>query len=84
MKPYRVFLHLDLVEALPARGRQRSLIMNFVRLLASEPQTLGDFLSQDESQRMRQVKIVGDYAVTYWVDEPVKTVMIVGVKYADR
>lgn len=84
MKPYRVFLHLDLVESLPARGRQRSLIMNFVRLLASEPQTLGDFLSQDESQRMRQVKIVGDYAVTYWVDEPVKTVMIVGVKYADR
>jgi hypothetical protein len=58
--------------------------MNFVRLLSSEPQTLGDFLSQDESQRLRQVKIVGDYAVTYWVDEPVKTVMIVGVKYADR
>lgn len=58
--------------------------MNFVRLLASEPQTLGDFLNRDESQRLRQVKIVGDYSVTYWVDEPVKTVMIVAVKYVDR
>jgi hypothetical protein len=55
-----------------------------VHLLAREPQTTGDYSQRDESQRSRQVKIVGDYAVTYWVDEPVKTVMIVGARLADR
>ncbi len=75
---------MDLLEAIPARGRQRELIMEFVRLLASEPQTPGDYCHRDESQREQQVKIVGDFAVTYWVDEPVKTVMIVGARHADR
>ncbi|MES2438735.1 MAG: hypothetical protein V4584_06705 [Verrucomicrobiota bacterium] len=55
-----------------------------MRLLASEPQTPGDYCHRDESQREQQVKIVGDFAVTYWVDEPVKTVMIVGARHADR
>jgi hypothetical protein len=84
VEPYRVFLHLDLLEAIPANGRQKQLVMEFVHLLAREPQTTGDYSQRDESQRSRQVKIVGDYAVTYWVDEPVKTVMIVGARLADR
>jgi hypothetical protein len=57
--------------------------MNFVRLLGNEPLTVGDFSHRDECQREQQVKIVGDYAVTYWVDDPVKAVMIVGVRHAD-
>lgn len=57
--------------------------MNFVRLLSNEPLTKGDFSNRDESQRELQVKIVGDYAVTYWVDEPAKAVMIVGISHAD-
>jgi mRNA-degrading endonuclease RelE of RelBE toxin-antitoxin system len=58
--------------------------MEFVRQLIEEPQTPGDYSHRDASQRDQQVKIVGDYAVTYWVDEPVKTVMIVGARHADR
>jgi mRNA-degrading endonuclease RelE of RelBE toxin-antitoxin system len=84
MEPYRVFLHLDLLECIPSKGRQRDLVLDFVRLLAREPQTTGDYAHRDESQREQQVKIVGDYAVTYWVDDPVKTVMIVGARHADR
>lgn len=84
MESYRVFLHLDLLEAIPTKGRQKERIMEFVRLLAREPQTPGDYSYHDESQREQQVEIVGDYAVTYWVDEPVKTLMIVGARHADR
>ena len=60
------------------------MIMVFVRSLADQPHTPGDFTDTDQSQRTRQIKIIGNYAVTYWVDEPVKTVMVVGVRPADR
>jgi mRNA-degrading endonuclease RelE of RelBE toxin-antitoxin system len=84
MGAYNVYLHLDLVEVVPARGEQRRLIMSFVRWLADNPNTVGDFTDRDESLRTRQIKIIGRYAVTYWVDDPVKAVMIVDVQVADR
>lgn len=84
MEAYAVYLHLDLLEVVPARGEQRRMIMSFVRSLANNPFTPGDFTDQDHSLRTRQIKIVGHYAVTYWVDDPVKTVMVVGVQPADR
>jgi len=84
MAEYSVFLHLDLLSVVPSRGKQRKLIMDFVRMLAHNPETLGDFTDQDESLRTRQIRIIGDYAVTYWADHAVKSVMIVNVKPADR
>jgi mRNA-degrading endonuclease RelE of RelBE toxin-antitoxin system len=84
MARYAVYLHFDLLEIVPARGQQRRRIMNFVRSLADQPNTPGDFTDTDESKRTRQIKIIGDYAVIYWVDEPVKIVMVVGVRPADR
>jgi mRNA-degrading endonuclease RelE of RelBE toxin-antitoxin system len=84
MARYDVYLHSDLLDSVPTRGEQRRKIMAFVRSLADQPHTPGDFTDVDPSQRTRQIKIIGDYAVTYWVDEPVKTVMVVGVRPADR
>jgi mRNA-degrading endonuclease RelE of RelBE toxin-antitoxin system len=79
-----VYLHLELSEVVPTRGEQRRLIMSFVRSLADNPRTPGDFTDRDESLRTRQIKIIGRYAVTYWADDPVRAVMIVGVDIADR
>ena len=84
MAAYAVYLHLDLLEVVPGRGEQRTLIMSFIRSLAQTPYIPGDFTDQDASQRTRQIKIIGHYAITYWVDDPVKTVMVVGVRPADR
>jgi hypothetical protein len=84
MGAYSVYLHLELLEVVPARGEQRRLIMAFVRSLADNPHTPCDFTDRDESLRTRQIKIIGRYAVTYWVDDPVKAVMIVSVDVADR
>jgi hypothetical protein len=83
MARYAFYLHFDLLEVVPARGEQRRRIMNFVRLLADQPHAPGDFTDTDTSQRTRQIKVIGDYAVTYWVDGPVKIVMVVGVRPAD-
>jgi hypothetical protein len=58
--------------------------MDFIRGLAADPYAPGDFTDTDESFRTRQVKVVSKYAITYWVDHPVKAVMIVAVRQADR
>jgi hypothetical protein len=84
MAAYAVYLHLDLLDIFPGRGEQRRLIMVFIRSLAENPYLPGDFTDQDENLRTRQIKIVGQYAVTYWADHPVKAVMIIGVRLADR
>ena len=83
MEPYSVYLHIDLLEVVPVRGGQRKQIMDFVRSLAQDPHALGDYTDLDETHRTRQIKIIGRYAVTYWADDPVKSVMIVDVRPAD-
>lgn len=84
MGRYAVYVHVDLLESVPRRGDERRLIMNFIRTLAETPNTPGDFFDQDESLRTRQIKIIGHYAITFWVDDPVKAVMVVDVQPADR
>lgn len=80
---YAVYLHFDLVEAVPKRGGQREKLMRFIRSLANDPFQPGDFSDKDQSMQPRQIKIVGDYAVTYWSDHPVKAVMVVDIRPAD-
>ena len=77
-------MHLTLLESLPKSGPQRRRIMDFVRTLRERPDTPGDFTNKDASLRVRQVKIIGDYAITYWVDSTVKVVMLIDVRLADK
>lgn len=84
MTGYNVYLHIELLDAVPVHGEQRRLIMKFIRQLGESPHTPGDFTDLDESLRRRQIKIVGRYALTYWVDDPVKAVMVVSVQAADK
>ena len=57
--------------------------MDFIHALRDEPRTEGDYTDRVRT-RIRQIKIVGDYAITYWLDDPVKSVMVVDVCRADR
>ena len=81
---YDVFIHVDLSEGMPKTGIQRRRIMEFIHGLRDDPRTPGDFTDKDASLRTREVKIVGDYAITYWVDDPVKAVMVVDIRAADQ
>lgn len=83
MQDHEVYMHLDLLEAVPRSGLQRKAIMEFIRSLRSRPFTRGDFTDMDSAHRERQIKIVGDYAITYWLDAPVKIVMVVDINPAD-
>ncbi len=83
MADYAVYLHVGVLDAVPKSGEQRRRIMEFVRSLQKHPRTEGDYTDKEASFRIRQIKIVGDYAITYWLDDPVKSVMIVDVRSAD-
>jgi hypothetical protein len=80
----QVYLNIDLLESVPRSGRQRQEIMKFVYSLPDRPRTKGDYTDKDASLQTRQIKIIGDYAITYWPDDAVKSVMVVDVRPADR
>ena len=77
-------MHVGLLDEIPRRGNQRRKIMDFIRGLRDAPETRGDFTDRDASLRERQIKIIGDYAVTFWLDAPVRAVMVVDVRLADK
>jgi hypothetical protein len=58
--------------------------MEFIRSLREHPETRGDFTDRDASLRERQIKIIGDFAITFWLDAPVRIVMVVDVRPADK
>jgi hypothetical protein len=56
----------------------------FIYGLRDRPRTKGDYTDKDASFQIRQIKIIGDHAITYWLDDAVKSVMVVDVRPADR
>ena len=84
MQPHEVYMHVGLLDSVPKSGSQRRKIMDFILNLRQSPDLRGDFTDRDASLRERQIKIVGDYAVTFWLDSPVRIIMVVDVSPADR
>lgn len=80
---YEVYLHLGALDSAPSNKSQRRKVMNFIRSLQSAPFTESDYVDHDPSDRQRQIKMIGDYAITYWADHAAKIVMIVDVCPAD-
>lgn len=84
MPSYEVYMHIALLDAVPRTGLKRRKILDFISRLRERPDTPGDFTDKDVCGRERQIKIIGDYAITYWSDAPVKRVMVVDVSLADK
>ncbi len=82
--PYDVFTHLDLLDAVPGGGARRRRMIDLLSRLREQPHTTGDYTDKDDSLRERQVKVVDDCAVTYWVDHAVRAVMVVDIQPAGR
>ena len=84
MADYEVYLHIGLLAVVPKSGAQRRRILDFIYSLRERPRTKGDYTDKDASLRIRQIKVIGDYAITYWLDDPVTIVMVVDIRLADR
>ena len=84
MKPYEVFLRVEVMEVLRGiRPKQRANIGSFIDSLALHPFQRGDYSEEDKSQRQIEIKVIGQYAMTYWADHAVKEVKIVDIRRAD-
>jgi len=53
-------------------------------MLADNPTKPGDYEERDDAGRPIQIKIVGDYALTYWADHAVREVKVIQIEKADR
>ena len=85
MKPYKVFLRLEAMEALRGiRAAQKSKISRFIDSLADDPSQTGDYGEQDDTQRQIEIKVIGQFAITYWADHAVNEVKVTDVRRADR
>ncbi|MFK7910783.1 MAG: hypothetical protein AB8F34_09270 [Akkermansiaceae bacterium] len=84
MRNYRVSIHVDLLEVIPARGKAREQIMEFVKSLSHSPSLEGDYSEKDDTERSLEVSVVGDYAIVFWADIPANMVMVVDIRRADH
>ena len=82
---YKVFLLEEIFQSLDSldyRGRIR--VLDFCTRLGNQPTLRGDFRERGADGRNHEVKIIGSFAVAWWVDDAVKEVKVVGFRAADR
>ncbi len=84
MKRYQMFLRLEAMEVMRwVRGDQRGRISSFIDSLVTNPFQGGDYTERDDTQREIQIKIIDQYAVTYWADHAVAEIKVTGIGRAD-
>lgn len=85
MENYGIFLRMEAVDSFKAvRGLQRQQISLFIDSLADEPNRPGDFSERDDSGRQIEIKVLGQFAITYWTDHAVREVKILDIRKADK
>jgi hypothetical protein len=84
MRPYAVFINELAFAAAPRSGAQRENLLKFIRSLADQPNTTGDFTERDHVGRTVQVKVVGFHAVTFWADHAATEIKVTHIKLADK
>jgi mRNA-degrading endonuclease RelE of RelBE toxin-antitoxin system len=81
---YRVLVSIDFLQMKRPPKRDRERMLSFLEGLAENPFVRGDYEEQDEAGRPIQIKIMGKYAMTYWVDHAVKEVKVTRLELADQ
>ena len=84
MHAYQVYINQEALLSAPRSAPQRKAVMDFIRSLAAEPHSTGDFAESDEAGRTVYVKIVGRFAITFGADHPVSEVEGTHIQPADK
>ena len=82
---YRLLISIEVIEfmeRLPSGTRR--MLRNAVAVIRDDPLGRSDAEDYDEIGRLLQIAIVGDYALTYWVDHADRHIKILDVHAADR
>ena len=84
MQPYKVLVTIEALQMKRPSRVERDLVHSFLESLANDPDRPGDYIECDDAGRSVQIKIVGDFALTYWADHAVKEVKVTKIEKADR
>ncbi len=84
MQPYKVLVSITLLQLERPSRLERERLLSFLESLADNPWKQGDYEERDNVGHPIQIKIIGDYALTYWADHAVKEVKVVRIEKADR
>ncbi len=83
--PYRLLIAVESVEfllRLPARSR--AALRNAITAIGDDPLGCADAEDFDETGRLLHISIIGDYALTCWIDDADRHIKILDIHAADR
>ena len=84
MDQYRVLVTIDFFQIERPSSRDRKKILFFLDSIVADPFRPGDYEESDKVGRPVQIKIVGKYALTYWVDHSEKEIKVIKIESADH
>lgn len=82
---YRLLISIEVVEfleRLPSKTRQA--LRNAIAAIGDDPLAMADASDFDDTGRQLQIAIIGDFALTYWIDDADRHVKILDIHSADR
>lgn len=84
MQPYEVILHERAWVAISAtKGAERRQVLALLDGLKTDPFRVGDFRQRDETARINEVALFGDWLVTFWSDHATREIRVVNLERAE-
>lgn len=84
MRAYKVLVTHEVLSLRKPSARDRQAIISYLESLSSNPCQSGDYEEKDEIGRPVHIKVIGQYALTSWVDHAVSEVKVTQIEKADR
>ncbi len=82
---YRLLISIEVVEFLDRLpSRTRKALRDGIASIGGDPIAMADAADFDDTGRQLQIAIIGDFALTYWIDDADRHVKILDVHAADR
>jgi len=82
---YRLLISIEVVEFLERLpSKTRKALRNAISAIGGDPLAMADASDFDDTGRQLQITIIGDFALTYWIDDADRHVKILDVHAADR
>ncbi len=82
---YRVLIDIDCLDALPKSGMRRDAVISFCASLADELYDASNFqIKEPETLRVVEVSVRHGFIITWWIDAPVKRVVVIEIRKHEK
>lgn len=82
---YRLLISIEVVEFLERLpSKTRKILRNTIVEIGNDPIAMIDAADFDSTGRQLQICIIGEFALTYWIDDADRHVKILDIHAADR